>query len=103
MRKPVTLIAGEFGSPHFGTSPHLEEAVRLARKEAPQALYIGAASGDDETFGTALCALIGVSGASSCPAEPNTPKPSAMPIVTAVWSASRANPTVPPSPTDRRS
>ncbi|HET7609606.1 MAG TPA: Type 1 glutamine amidotransferase-like domain-containing protein [Gammaproteobacteria bacterium] len=64
MRKPVTLIAGEFGSPHFGTSPHLEEAVRLARKEAPQALYIGAASGDDETFGTALCALIGAAGAS---------------------------------------
>lgn len=64
MRKPVTLIAGEFGSPHFGTSPHLEEAVRLTRKEAPRALYIGAASADDETFGTALCALIGAAGAS---------------------------------------
>ena len=64
MRKPVTLIAGEFGSPHFGTRPHLEAAVRLTQKEAPQALYIGAASEDDETFGTALCALIGAAGAS---------------------------------------
>ena len=63
MRKPVTLIAGQFGSPHFGTRPHLEAAVRLTRKEAPKALYIGAASGDDESFGTALCALIGAAGA----------------------------------------
>lgn len=63
MRKPVTLIAGQFGSPHFGTRPHLEAAVQLTRAEAPKALYIGAASGDDESFGTALCALIGAAGA----------------------------------------
>jgi peptidase E len=63
LRKPVTLIAGQFGSPHFGTRPHLEAAVQLTRAEAPKALYIGAASGDDESFGTALCALIGAAGA----------------------------------------
>jgi peptidase E len=63
LRKPVILIAGEFGSPHFGTRPHLEAAVRLTHKEAPKALYIGAASGDDASFGTALCALIGAAGA----------------------------------------
>jgi peptidase E len=64
LRKPVTLIAGQFGSPHFGTRPHLEAAVQLTRVQAPKALYIGAASGDDESFGTALCALIGAAGAS---------------------------------------
>jgi peptidase E len=63
LRKPVTLIAGQFGSPHFGTRPYLEAAVRLTRAEAPKALYIGAASGDDDSFGTALCALIGAAGA----------------------------------------
>ena len=63
MRKPVTLIAGQFGSRHFGTRPYLEAAVKLTRKEAPLALYIGAASGDDETFGTALCGLIAAAGA----------------------------------------
>ncbi|HET7924263.1 MAG TPA: Type 1 glutamine amidotransferase-like domain-containing protein [Rhodanobacteraceae bacterium] len=63
MRKPVTLIAGQFGSRHFGTHPYLEAAVKLTRKEAPLALYIGAASGDDESFGTALCGLIAAAGA----------------------------------------
>ena len=63
MRKPVTLIAGKFGSRHFGTRPYLKAAVELTRKEAPLALYIGAASGDDETFGTALCGLIAAAGA----------------------------------------
>jgi peptidase E len=63
LRKPVTLIAGHFDSPHYGTRPHLEAAVRLARKEAPVALYIGAANGDDTSFGTALCALLGAAGA----------------------------------------
>jgi peptidase E len=57
------LIAGEFGSRHFGTRPYLEEALRFTRKEAPRALYIGAASGDDASFGTALCALLTASGA----------------------------------------
>jgi Peptidase family S51 len=63
LRKPVTLIAGQFGSRHFGTRPYLEAAVRLTRKDAPTALYIGAASGDDESFGTALCSLIASTGA----------------------------------------
>jgi peptidase E len=63
LRKPVTLIAGQFGSRHFGTRPYLEAAVELTRKEAPLALYIGAASGDDENFGTALCGLITAAGA----------------------------------------
>ena len=63
MRKPVTLIAGKFGSRHFGTRPYLEAAVELTRKDAPLALYIGAASGDDESFGTALCGLIAAAGA----------------------------------------
>ena len=63
MRKPVTLIAGQFGSRHFGTRPYLEAAVRSTRKRTPSALYIGAASGDDESFGTALCALITAAGA----------------------------------------
>jgi peptidase E len=63
LRKPVTLIAGQFGSPHYGTRPHLEAGMRLTRKEAPKALYLGVASGDDTTFGTALCALLGAAGA----------------------------------------
>lgn len=63
MRKPVTLIGGQFGSPHFGTQPHLESALRLTRKQAPSALYIGAANGDDESFGTALCAVLAAAGA----------------------------------------
>lgn len=64
MRRPVTLIAGQFGSRHFGTRPHLEAGLELTRKKAPVALYIGAASGDDESFGTALCGLIAAAGAS---------------------------------------
>jgi peptidase E len=63
LRKPVTLIAGQFGSRHFGTQPYLEAALALTRKEAPTALYIGAASGEDDSFGTALCALIAAAGA----------------------------------------
>lgn len=63
MRKSVTLIAGQFGSRHFGTGPYLEAAMRLTRKEAPTALYLGAASGDDDSFGTALCALLEAAGA----------------------------------------
>jgi len=63
LRKPVTLIAGHFGSPHYGTRPHLEAAVALTRNEAPAALYIGAANGDDAAFGAALCALLGAAGA----------------------------------------
>jgi peptidase E len=63
VHKPVTLIAGEFGSRHFGTRPHLEQALRFTRKDAPRALYIGAASGDDASFGTALCSLLAATGA----------------------------------------
>jgi peptidase E len=63
MRKPVTLIAGQFGSRHFGTRPYLQAALELTRKDAPRALYLGAASGDDESFGAALCALLEAAGA----------------------------------------
>jgi peptidase E len=63
VHKPVTLIAGEFGSRHFGTRPYLEQALRFTRKDAPRALYIGAASGDDEPFGTALCSQLAATGA----------------------------------------
>jgi peptidase E len=63
LRTPVTLIAGQLGSPHFGTQPHLRTALRLTRTETPTALYIGAANGDDASFGTALCALLGAAGA----------------------------------------
>jgi len=63
LRKSVTLIAGQFGSRHFGTRPYLEAAVRSTRKQAPTALYIGAASGDDDSFGSALCSLITAAGA----------------------------------------
>jgi len=64
LRTPVTLIAGQFGGPHFGIHPHLETAVRLARTETPAAHYIGAANdasahlyndeGDIEAFVRAL-------------------------------------------------
>lgn len=63
MRKPVMLMAGQIGSRHFGTRPYLAEALRLTQKDRPSALYIGAASDDDESFGTALCALIEAAGA----------------------------------------
>ena len=58
MRKPTTLIAGKFGSRHFGTKPYLADAVRLTGRDKPVALYIGAASGDDRNFGSALSALL---------------------------------------------
>jgi len=63
VRKPVTLIAGDRGSRHFGTAPYLAEAMAQSRKEAPVALYIGAASGDNAGFGEALCGLIEGAGA----------------------------------------
>src|SRR5213078_2254181 len=53
-----TLIAGKFGSRHFGTKPYLAEAVRLTGTDGPIALYVGAASADDRGFGTALSALL---------------------------------------------
>jgi len=58
LRKPTTLIAGKFGSRHFGTKPYLADAVRLTGRDKPIALYIGAASGDDRNFGSALSALL---------------------------------------------
>ena len=70
MRKPVTLIAGHRGSPHFGTTPYLANALALAGKRAPTALYLGAASADHRDFGRQLCALIKAAGA----AEVNWPK-----------------------------
>jgi peptidase E len=63
MRRPVTLMAGQFGSRHFGTRPYLAEALQSTRKDRPTALYIGAANGDDDSFGTALCTLIEAAGA----------------------------------------
>jgi peptidase E len=63
LRTPVTLIAGQFGSPHFGTHPYLKMALDLTRAVSPAALYIGAANGEDASFGTALCALLGAAGA----------------------------------------
>ena len=62
MRKPTTLIAGKFGSRHFGTKPYLGDAVRLTGRDKPVALYIGAASGDDSNFGSALSALLKSAG-----------------------------------------
>jgi peptidase E len=58
LRKPTTLIAGKFGSRHFGTKPYLADAVRLTDRAKPVALYIGAASGDDRNFGSALSTLL---------------------------------------------
>jgi peptidase E len=63
LRKPVTLIAGDRDSHHFGTAPYLAHALALAGKEAPLALYIGAASGDNPRFGAALCGLLAAAGA----------------------------------------
>jgi hypothetical protein len=63
LRKPTTLIAGKFGSRHFGTKPYLAEAMSLTGKDTPLALYVGAASGDDRNFGTALSQLIEAAGA----------------------------------------
>jgi peptidase E len=63
MRKPTTLIAGQHGSSHFGTKPYLADSLRLTRKEQPLALYVGAASGDDRSFGSALSHLLESAGA----------------------------------------
>jgi cyanophycinase-like exopeptidase len=63
LRKPVTLIGGQHRSRHFGTKPYLGEALRLTGKDAPRALYIGAANGDDPAFGAALCAVLAAAGA----------------------------------------
>jgi hypothetical protein len=63
LRKPTTLIAGKFGSRHFGTKPFLAEAVALTDVDKPLALYIGAANGDDPGFGGALAELLEGAGA----------------------------------------
>jgi peptidase E len=63
LRKPTTLIAGQFGSRHFGTKPYLADALALTGKKDPLALYIGAANGDDPAFGTALTDLLENAGA----------------------------------------
>jgi len=63
LRKPVTLIAGQHGTRHFGTKPYLGRAAALTGRKDPRALYIGAASGDDAGFGDALCALLVAAGA----------------------------------------
>jgi peptidase E len=63
VRKATTLIAGKFGSRHFGTKPYLAEALKRTGKDAPVVLYVGAASGDDSTFGAALAALMTAAGA----------------------------------------
>ena len=62
MRKPTTLIAGKFGSRHFGTKPFLADALRLTDKEKPLALYVGAANHDDRGFGAALSDLLEAAG-----------------------------------------
>jgi peptidase E len=62
-RKAITLIAGKFGSRHFGTKPYLAEAMKRTGKDKPLVLYVGVASGDDPTFGTALGALMTSAGA----------------------------------------
>ncbi|HEU4618652.1 MAG TPA: Type 1 glutamine amidotransferase-like domain-containing protein [Gammaproteobacteria bacterium] len=64
MRKPTTLMAGKPGSrQHFGTKPYLQDAMRLTEKERPLALYVGAASRDDPSFGSALAGLLERAGA----------------------------------------
>ncbi|MEO8464987.1 MAG: Type 1 glutamine amidotransferase-like domain-containing protein [Gammaproteobacteria bacterium] len=62
-RKAITLIAGKFGSRHFGTKPYLADALKRTGKDKPLALYVGVASGDDPTFGTALGGLLTAAGA----------------------------------------
>jgi peptidase E len=62
-RKATTLIAGKFGSRHFGTKPYLADAVKRTGKHNPAVLYVGAASGDDPTFGSALGKLLTTAGA----------------------------------------
>ena len=62
-RRATTLIAGKFGSRHFGTKPYLKDALKRTGKDKPLVLYVGVASGDDPTFGTALSALMTAAGA----------------------------------------
>jgi cyanophycinase-like exopeptidase len=56
-------MAGKFGSRHFGTKPFLADALKLTGKDAPLVLYIGAASGDDRLFGSALSSVLEAAGA----------------------------------------
>ena len=63
MRKPTTLMAGKFGSRHFGTKPFLADALRLTGKDKPIVLYLGAANGDNREFGTALSRVVKTAGA----------------------------------------
>jgi cyanophycinase-like exopeptidase len=63
LRKPTLLMAGKFGSRHFGTKPFLAEAFRLTGQEKPVALYVGTANHDDREFGGALSALLEGAGA----------------------------------------
>ena len=63
MRKPTTLMAGKFGSRHFGTQPFLADALRLTGTDKPLALYVGAANGDDRAFGAALARVVKTAGA----------------------------------------
>lgn len=63
MRKPTTLIAGQFGSPHFGTKPHLAEALARTGADTPVVLYLGVANGDDARFGAALAQVAKDAGA----------------------------------------
>lgn len=63
MRKPTTLMAGSRRSRHFGTKPFLADALRLTGKDAPLVLYVGAASGDDRSFGSALSSVLEAAGA----------------------------------------
>ena len=63
MRSPVTLIGDQFGSRHFGMRPYIEDALRRTRTERPTALYLGAANGDDRSFGTAICVALVAAGA----------------------------------------
>jgi|SRR5882672_6146321 len=63
LKKPTTLMAGKFGSRHFGTRPYLVDALRLTAEGEPLVLYLGAASGDDAGFGSALSHLLEAAGA----------------------------------------
>ena len=63
LRKPTTLMAGKFGSRHFGTKPFLADALRLTGKDKPIALYLGAANGDNREFGMALSRIVKTAGA----------------------------------------
>jgi peptidase E len=64
MQKSTTLMAGKFGSRNFGTKPYLRDAFLRTGAAKPQALYIGAASGDNRGFGTMLITMLKLSGAS---------------------------------------